>query len=219
MTPFRIWLWLFIPYVSSWGIHTSMLKEARIRELLAQYPQGSLDWRRRCRQGWKEDMKPKLMFQRWNRQSSAIAHVKSLFTSQNEHISTAFGFLWRQKSEPNIFVNFVNHVLQMIGRRTPKFPEGCWSKRKNSRQFPETPSVVHLHLQMIVLAGSHPGIQAAGIGGTGPAGTRVGGFPSFCVSHSSQCCLHQASSSATSTILTGCFQVRGDLLYYLWLVR
>ena len=189
-------------FLDSCGIHASMLKEARIRELLAQYPQESLDWRRRCTQGWKEDLKPKLMFPRWNRQSSAIAHVKPLFTSQDEQISTTLGFLWRQKSEYNIFVNL---DFQMMGRRTAKFPEASWSKHNNSRQFPETPSVVHLHLQMIVVAGSFPGIQAAGIGGTGPAGTRVGGFPSFCVSHSSQCCLHQTSSSATITILTGCF--------------
>ena len=193
-------------FLDSCGIHASMLKEARIQEFLAQYPQEYLDWRRRRTQGWKEDLKPKLLFPRWNRQASAIAHVKSLFnivfTSQDEQISTTLGFLWRQKSEYNIFANL---DLQIMERRTAKFPDVSWSKHNNSRQFPETPSVVHLHLQMKVVAGSLPGIQAAGIGGTGPAGSKVGGFPSFCVSHSCQCCLHQASSSATSIILTGCF--------------
>ena len=182
-------------FLDSCGIHASMLMGARIRELLAQYPQEeSLDWRRRRTQGWKEDLKPKLMFQRWNRQTSAIADVKSLFTSQEEQISTTFGFLWRQKSEYNIFVNL---DFQMMGRRTPKFPEGCWSKRNNSRQFPETPSVVHLHLQLKVVAGSLPGIRAAGIGGTGPAVGRLSFILCFTFLPVP---LLQASSSATSTI-------------------
>ena len=73
-------------------------------------------------QGWKEDLEPKLMFPRWNRQSSAIAHVKSLFTSQDEQISTTFGFLWRQKSEYNIFDNLDLPCATNDGKTDARIP-------------------------------------------------------------------------------------------------